>query len=134
MNKALLLSLSAFSAISQFSVTGINPATAQTAYTMVCRGGGNMKSYYGQKTNFHELDIYFSKAAKGSGETSPKAGNCAWVDRGIGNNEPSKLRWQPKQFDDSTISLLRSVGSDKLFYIRTYNVNGSYFKIVKVGP
>ncbi|MEM6754278.1 MAG: hypothetical protein AAF630_15045 [Cyanobacteria bacterium P01_C01_bin.38] len=133
MNKALMLSLAAFSAVSQFSVTGINLVTAQTPYTMVCRGTGNMKSYYSQKSNFNQLDIYFSKATKGSGQSSLKAGNCAWVDRGISNNEPSKLRWEPKQFDDSTISLLKSVRSDKLFYIRTYNVEGSYFKIVKLG-
>ncbi len=62
------------------------------SYPMVCRGGGGTLGYNAEAPYRNAL-FYFEKASHASGN-GLAAGQCAWVDRAIGPNEPTCLKQQ----------------------------------------
>jgi hypothetical protein len=59
---------------------------ANQSYPMVCRGGAGTLGYAPYKALF-----YFTKSARPSG-AGLQPGQCSWVDRAIGQNEPTCLQ------------------------------------------
>lgn len=70
-------------------------AQAQTAYPLVCRGGGPQEVTItpGASVNETRFDIYYERgpvAATGGGAIGP--GQCTWVDRPLNSREPEVAR------------------------------------------
>ena len=61
---------------------------APPSYPLVCRGGAATLGYSGQQ---QAALFYFTKSPQRSG-LGLAAGNCAWVDRAVGPNEPTCLK------------------------------------------
>ena len=74
----------------------IMDASAEQDYPMVCKGGGHMKGYiaiedggmHGSKKTLH---IEFERAPQAASRQEPLPGTCAWLDRPISAQEPTKL-------------------------------------------
>lgn len=72
-------------------------SAAEKSYPMVCRGGGQMSAHLVKSTErdiagtWTVLDIKFSKARNAGTGSKPGPGECAWMDRPVGGNEPSIL-------------------------------------------
>jgi hypothetical protein len=69
----------------------------QPSYTMVCRGGPEMRIMVA-----HDVDndgipgatsmwIYFKPAARPASAAQPQAGECTWMDRTLRSGEPTSL-------------------------------------------
>jgi hypothetical protein len=72
-------------------------ASAEQDYPMVCKGGGHMKGYIafteGSTTSgtLKSLQIEFEKAPQAASRQELPPGTCAWLDRPISAQEPTKL-------------------------------------------
>jgi len=64
--------------------------TDSTDYTLVCKGGG---AFGIQSEGLFAARIGFSKAA-GPASASLPAGQCAWTDRPVNDNEPAEMCYQ----------------------------------------
>lgn len=86
-------------------------------YTMVCRGGGDMWATYDAEGHGGNvwLRIHFRKAAKSSSEQAPRPGECAWVDRPIGPDEPGILHY-----------------GSKSNYIESFEMRGNTFRATRL--
>lgn len=106
---------------------------APTSYPMQCRGGGSIT--LGLNTQGNVGLLYFQKAPHKAG-LGLQAGQCAWLDRAIGPNEPVCLRkngvngaaWMfpnnmgNNYFSTTNAEWLRNLlKSDKFHTFRAYN-------------
>jgi hypothetical protein len=144
--------------------------TAETSYPMVCRGGGAMRAVDSDARSARGsmvenipgarvLNVYFQRAAAGSGSRPPAAGQCAWLDRGIREDEPNvlTLRFRGSELGvyqfvhrQSSITvelaeglqgdfayLARAIRRGDLFYLQAYQYRGRgqrVFIITRTGP
>ena len=124
-----------------------------TSFTLVCRGGGNMRAVYGpRRSGGSDLWIYFERASTGATQRQPGAGQCAWVDRALRETEPAKLQFTGEDQYISRLDitgtskfkivgvvgkdleyLLEAVTSGDLFYVRCRNTRQE-LTITRVGP
>jgi hypothetical protein len=101
---------------------------AQTSYECVCRGGGNLYFSYTPFSNFFsQPQIWIDQISKSSiavgnnfeRMSSLQPGQCAWLDRPIHPNEPSRIII-PVNYNQFSISWHQSrvMGiSSELYYI-----------------
>jgi hypothetical protein len=87
--------LSILLALSSLMVGTGTFASAQTKYPLRCRGPLNYAVGTGQRTTV----VFFTKNATRSGERgiSLSQGACAWTDRTVNANEPSKIYVKPEE-------------------------------------
>lgn len=92
------MSLPAFLATVILVLAVIEPAEAgPPSYPLVCRGGGGMTMHLssGITTDTEKVVtkaiIYFEPSAAAASSAPPRAGQCAWLDRGFGAGEPRAL-------------------------------------------
>lgn len=128
-------------------------AAAQTTYVMTCRGGGGMVAVAGQRVSQPQVfvEITFARAHQGAGTQAPGPGQCAWIDRGVGSNEPDKLI-----YTDTSVSwtqtrctggrcavhtpsrgvtaLMNAAASGGTFQVHAYNDRKGRFVVTRVGP
>ena len=82
-------------------------AFAQTAYPLVCRGGGQMKMqlsagpvaygapYTGNRV-YNVINLWFERASQRYDSRNASAlrpGQCAWLDRSVNRFEPNKINF-----------------------------------------
>jgi hypothetical protein len=130
-------------------------AGAPKSYPMVCKGGGGMKAEFShvKSGSFHSssLLITIKKSPSAASDSEPAPGHCAWVDRPLRAEEPSRLayspgsgqdfgfsfegdRWRPGRTEDERLEyLLRAILRPEKFYVRCHRENG-WFKVDAVGP
>lgn len=62
------------------------------SYPMICKAGGDMllAHDHGNQWGGH-VRVRFKKARQGASVRPPRAGECAWLDRGVRANEPKRL-------------------------------------------
>lgn len=125
------------------------------SYSMVCKGGGDIKAEFShvKRGSFHgsSLSITFKKSGSAASSAEPAPGHCAWVDRPLRAEEPSRLvyapgpgqdfgfifegnRWRPGVTEDESLEqLLKAILRPEKFFVRCHRENG-WFKIDGVGP
>ena len=122
------------------------PSSMQS-YPMTCLPGGSMQLTYVTEGQA-KLKLSFSKA---SGASLLRGGQCSWMDRPIGADEPSKMEMlvsspQVKGFvmnsSNSSVSLwnaeepllyfIRAFGNKQRFYVHCRR-EGSVFRITQTG-
>jgi hypothetical protein len=97
-------------------------AAAETLYTMVCKGGGNMQGNFWQAKRAdepyvtHVLTITFTAAPQAGSRQEPAPGTCAWVDRPLNAQEQQDMRLA-----------YRLVPSD--LYLHSFNVRQRVYEI-----
>lgn len=96
------------------------------SYLMACRGGGAMNV----NIRDNEIRIWFNKAPRSNTEHPVESGQCSWIDRAIGPNEPSKLYFSGSTQDKTF--LVRAVQSDSQFFIYVRNNAHGSFLITRV--
>jgi len=119
---------------------GIAKAAPQS-YPMQCRGGGQLT--LGLSTTDGTALLYFQKAPNKASQ-GLKPGECAWLDRAIGANEPVCLRqtgvignaWMfPNQMGNNYFStqnaewLRNLLKADKFQTFRVYNPGNNCFVV-----
>lgn len=83
------------------------PAEADPpSYPLVCRGGGGMTMHLRSLIEvssdklYTQAVIYFDPSPQPANTTPPRAGQCAWLDRGFRPGEPRTIRIrQPTSFE-----------------------------------
>lgn len=81
------------------------------AYRMECRGGGQMSANYYPRGGHVLLQINLRKAPFAARARAPAPGECAWVDRPIGQKEPFWLEWRFSRSEHGIDRIM--FGSDK---------------------
>lgn len=74
-----------------------NPPSKSThprAYRLECRGGGEMHANYYPHGETVYMEVHFLKAQAAAQVALPGQGECAWMDRPIGEAEPYWLEWR----------------------------------------
>lgn len=115
-----------------------------TSYPLVCRGGGGTLGYNARNALF-----YFAKSPQPAG-AGLAPGQCAWVDRAVGTNEPTCVKqanveaaaWifpnqlQNSYFTSTTAPWLRSLLKSNNFQtFQVYNPgNSDCFRVTRLGP
>jgi len=97
-------------------------------YNLNCRAGGeDMGLSFRAKTNL--ITVGFSPGNKGTKQQPLKKGECSWVDRGIGEDEP--VKFCHGNIDDIIFSYTGkkfSIRSQKAPYVRKVKLGG-YFSL-----
>lgn len=122
---------------------------APQSYPLVCRGGGGTLGFASGMGNGNVALFYFQKA-NGPAGAGLQAGQCSWVDRKIGPNEPTCLkqnnaasaawmfpdRMNQNYFNSTNAPWLRSLlKSDSFQTFQVYNPgNGDCFFVTRLGP
>lgn len=117
-----------------------------TTYPLVCRGGAGTLGYNGEQRS---ALFYFQKSGSPAG-AGLQPGQCSWVDRAIGANEPTCIKqvnqivaaWIfPNQLQNSYFSSqqtpwIRSLLKANAFQtFQVYNPgNGDCFVVTRLGP
>lgn len=71
-----------------FMLPGEVQARAKS-YPLVCRGGETMKGHFTERV----ISFKFIGAQQSVGSRPPRAGECAWLDRGFRSGEPQEAVW-----------------------------------------
>lgn len=100
------LGLAAMRKLALLAVCFGSCASSTTAFaetlTLWCRGGGEMFArYYGSG---HFMTVYLNKAKKGTNHGPLGPGECAMLDRPIGEKHPSWLRFDLERSESITFS------------------------------
>ncbi len=80
-------------------------AAGNDSYPMICRGGGNIAitvytiAISDPKKSRHDvgkvgIKIHFKKSMYAGKDRKPGPGECSWLDRTIGKNEPTELIYE----------------------------------------
>lgn len=130
-----------------FSATFLaEPLLAQRSYPMTCRGGGATLGFDSSRAT---ALLYFAKASGPAG-VGLAPGQCSWIDRAIGPNEPTCLAqagvvtaaWifpgnlSGSYFNSTNAPWLRGLlRSDVYQTFQVYNPgNGNCFVVSRLGP
>ncbi len=129
MKHQLLVTLCLFLSI-WFFLPGEVQAKAKS-YPLICRGGEAMKG------SFSDVAIKFTfiGAKQSVGSRPPRAGECAWLDRGFRPGEPEDAVWNPGKprglrvdFEGSKMKRI-STGNRRYNYLANSILNGTVFQI-----
>ena len=84
--------LSAFACIVAVAIFAPPGAAAEPEpYPLVCRGGGAMTLLVRDEGEGPQFIARFARAPRGASAAPPSAGECAWLDRPVSNDEPDRL-------------------------------------------
>lgn len=138
--------------LASLSTLNTAPANAAQSYLMTCRGGGSMSSVVGQRvSNPHVfIEINYKRARQGSDFRAPRAGECAWADRGVRANEPTKIyfkdtgtKWAQTVCDSRgcrvktpsrhITQLSNAINSGRSFQLYVYNDRNGKMIVTRVG-
>lgn len=106
------------------------PAAAQTAYPLVCRGGGSMIASVAANGG---LSMQFTPGRAGAGAGAPAAGECRWLDRAFRSGEPGRLAL-PSGTPNNTLALIGAMLRGETFYAHVYNDGAGNMRVTRVGP
>ncbi len=106
------------------------PAAAQTAYPLVCHGGGSMHASVAANGR---IILQFNAGTAGAGTGAPTAGECRWLDRAFGGSEPHRLSLGAGSPRDAQY-LIDAMLTGGTFYAHVYNDGGGNMIVVRVGP
>lgn len=125
-------------------VSGLASAAPQS-YPLVCRGGGGTLGYNSQ---YSAALLYFQKASGPAG-AGLAPGQCSWVDRAIGPNEPTCVRQQSaaanawifpgnlaaSYFTSDQAPWLRTLLKSNAYQtFQVYNPGNNCFVVTRLGP
>ncbi len=101
------------------------------SYPLMCRGGGAMKGHF----TTISVSLHFVGAKQSAGVRSPRAGECAWLDRGFLPGEPQKFyflirRGKPLmvEFGPQGVTNVKS-DSSKIEYLVNNILKGQVFQV-----
>ncbi len=101
------------------------------SYPLICRGGEAMKGHFSAV----DFSFRFTGAKQSVGSRPPRAGECAWLDRGFRPGEPQEAVWTLGKkvllrvdFDGPEIKRITS-GNRRYDYLARSILNGTVFQI-----
>lgn len=106
------------------------PAAAQTAYPLVCRGGGAMM---GSFTAAGGLSLNFLPGTGAASAGAPSAGECRWLDRAFRPGEPGRLAL-PSGSPANAAAIIGAALRGETFYAHVYNDGTGNMRVTRVGP
>lgn len=106
------------------------PAAAQTAYPLVCRGGGAMM---GSFNSAGALSLNFVPGTAAASAGTPSAGECRWLDRAFRAGEPGRLALAHGS-PANALSLIGAAMRGETFYAHVYNDGAGNMRVTRVGP
>lgn len=116
-------------ALATFLTLTALPATAQTAYTLYCRGGGAMMGSFNAAGGV-TLNFLPGTAATGFGVAA--AGECRWTDRAFHAGEARRLTLGPGN-PSQALTLIEWALRGESFVLQAYGDGAGNLRITRFG-
>lgn len=124
------IAMKRLASLAALAVFAALPAAAQTAYPMVCRGGGAMM---GSFTAAGGVSMNFLPGTAGAGAGAPAAGECRWLDRAFRAGEPGRMALAAGN-PANALYLIGAALRAETFYVHVYNDGAGNMRVMRVGP
>lgn len=106
-------------------------AAQQQSWPLRCRGGGNMLVQIQEEAPHLQVSISFRKASRSAEGSAPGPGECAWIDRPLSANEPSKL---VHRSNGTKLTFASYMGPNYRFLVTTDAITTNWLRAVMAGP
>lgn len=127
----LLICLSAFAV-----AASVQHGSAQESYPLLCRGGGGMgfeAAPGNEQHTFNILGLFFAKGTRPAG-LGLDPGQCSWLDRGMGDDEPDILQ-QEVPANVSSAPWFSDLKDPNLYWtFNVFNTNQGVMKVTGAHP